>query len=281
MPLTDRSKGGFSLGDYVEVKDRIRLFYEAFPTGSICTEAAWVSVDDDVPRVWVRAVAYRSPDDSHPGVGHSWMQLPGTTSYTKGSELENTETSAWGRAIAATGIGLSKSIASADEVRSKDGQDLGRPELERRAEGLVGTVSAGKPPVDLQLRQTPEGPAFGFKLAAGNRKGYQALAIGPLADSLAIAHAAEEMTGATVTVWGHIEMIPWDKDGKPMPPFARIRVERVQTPGWTLPDPDRDTNTTGGHEHWGDDTPPVDTVTVPMGLVDDDLSDLPEEWARP
>ena len=254
MPLVDRSKGGFSLGDYVEVKDRIRLFYEAFPTGSIVTEAAWVSVDDDVPRVWVRAVAYRAPDDSHPGVGHSWMQLPGTTSYTKGSELENTETSAWGRAIAATGIGLSKSIASADEVRSKDGQDLGRPELERRAEGLVGTVAAGKTPVDLQLRQTPEGPAFGFKLTAG-KKGYQALAIGPLADSLAIAHAAEEMTGATVTVWGHIEMIPWDKDGKPMPPFARIRVERVQTPGWTLPT--------------------LEPETVPMGLVpEDDLSDL-------
>jgi len=255
MPLVDRSKGGFSLGDYVEVKDRIRLFYDAFPTGSICTEAAWVSVDDDVPRVWVRAVAYRSPDDSHPGVGHSWMQLPGTTSYTKGSELENTETSAWGRAIAATGIGLSKSIASADEVRSKEGQtNERRPELERRADGLVGTITKGATPVDLQYRSEIEpGPAFGFKLKAG-KTGYQAIAIGPLATALGIAQAAEDMEGVTATVWGSIEMVPWEKAGKDMPPFARIRVERVQTPGWTLPT--------------------LEPETVPMGLVDDDLSDL-------
>jgi len=257
MPLVDKSKGGFSLGDYVEVKDRLRLFYEAFPTGSIVTEMAWVSVDDDVPRVWVKALAYRTPDDPHPGVGHSWMVLPGTTTYTRGSELENTETSAWGRAIASVGLGLSKSIASADEVRGKadDGPvDLGRPELERRADGLTGTIAVGKPPVDLQLRQSTDGPAFGFKLMAG-KKGYQALAVGPLADALSIAQAVEDMAGVTATVWGRIEMVPWDKDGKAMPPFARIAVERVQTPGWTLPTDEPE--------------------TVPMGLVpDDDLSGL-------
>ncbi len=232
-----RSKGGFNLGDYVEVRDRIRLFYEAFPSGSIVTEQAWVSVDDDVPRVWVKALAYRAPDDPHPGVGHSWMELPGKTTYTRGSELENTETSAWGRAIGSCGIGIDKSIASANEVRghADDGPvDLGRPELTRDANGLVGKVEAGKPPVDLQLRETPDGHAFGFKLTAG-RKGYQALATGPLAESLAIAQAVEDMTGITATVWGRIEMIPWTKDGKDMPPFARIAVERVQTPGWTLP----------------------------------------------
>lgn len=109
-----------------------------------------------------------------------------------------------------------------------------RPELERRAEGLIGTVTVGKPPVDLQLRQTPDGGAFGFKLMAG-RKGYQALAIGPLADALAVAQAVEDMTGVTVTVWGHIEMVPWDKDGKVMPPYARIAIERLQTPEWILP----------------------------------------------
>jgi hypothetical protein len=107
-----------------------------------------------------------------------------------------------------------------------------RPEMERRAEGLVGTVTAGKPPVDLEVRQTPDGPAWGFKLMAG-RKGYQALAIGPLADALSkVAHGIE---GQTATVWGHIEMVPWDKDGKPMPPFARIAIERMSTADWILP----------------------------------------------
>ena len=35
-----RSKGGFNLGDYVEVKDRIRMFYERFPDGRLVTDRA-------------------------------------------------------------------------------------------------------------------------------------------------------------------------------------------------------------------------------------------------
>jgi hypothetical protein len=292
-PLVDqpRSKGGFSLGDYVEVKDRIRLFYEAYPTGAICTEAAWVSVDDDVPRIWVRAAAYRSPDDSHPGIGHSWMVLPGTTSYTKGSELENTETSAWGRAIGATGIALDKSVASADEVRNKEGQTdraaakqqwdgahvgpvaaglpyVGkpdRPELERRADGLIGTVVKGATPADLELRYDPDGVAFwGFKLKAG-KTAYQAFATGPLAEQLrdAAILTSEAFEGQNVTVWGKVEMVPWFKGDKAMPPYARIVVERLATSEWAMPPlPDTLTvpmfdevgpdNTAAGHEHWAD-----------------------------
>ena len=106
-----------------------------------------------------------------------------------------------------------------------------RPELERLAENLVGTVTAGQPPVDLQLRQTPDGPAFGWKLKAGN-KGYQALARGDLADALWM---MGDLTGQQVRVWGRIEMVPWDKDGKAMPPYARIAMTRVQTDDWTLP----------------------------------------------
>ena len=108
-----------------------------------------------------------------------------------------------------------------------------RPELERFAENLVGTVDEGKPPVDLQLRQTPEGSAFGWKLKAGN-KGYQALAVGPLADALAM---VGDLRGQQVRVWGRIEMVPWEKAGKPMPPFARIAMSRIQTDEWTLPAP--------------------------------------------
>jgi hypothetical protein len=69
--------------------------------------------------VVVKAYAYRTPDDPRPGIGHSSLTIPGATPYTRGSELENAETSAWGRALAALGFEVKKAIASADEVRSK------------------------------------------------------------------------------------------------------------------------------------------------------------------
>ena len=106
-----------------------------------------------------------------------------------------------------------------------------RPELERLAENLVGSVEEGKPPVDMQLRQTPDGPIWGFKLKAGN-KGYQALATGELADALS---SLPDLTGQTVRVWGRVEMVPWEKGGKPMPPYARIAMTRIQTDDYTLP----------------------------------------------
>jgi hypothetical protein len=130
-----------------------------------------------------------------------------------------------------------------------------RPELERRADGLVGTVAKGKPPVDLEVRQTPEGLAWGFKLMSG-RKGYQALAIGSLADVLsqaavmsddAAGSGSPSIEGQLVTVWGRIEMVPWQrKDAKTdamveMPPFARIAIERMSTADWEFPQREPDT----------------------------------------
>jgi hypothetical protein len=103
--------------DYIEVSERIRLFVEQYPTGSL--QADWGMVDRDNEQ-WlaVKAYAYRTPDDQRPGIGHAWEPIPGRTPFTKGSELMNGETSAWGRALAAIGIAVNKGIASANEIRS-------------------------------------------------------------------------------------------------------------------------------------------------------------------
>ncbi len=68
---------------------------------------------------WVigRAYAYRTPDDQRPGIGTAWEIVPGTTPFTRGSEIQNLETSAWGRAIGALGIGIDASIATLDEIQ--------------------------------------------------------------------------------------------------------------------------------------------------------------------
>src|SRR5690606_32268753 len=103
------------LKDYVQVNERIDAFYAKYPEGSIQSEI----VELTESRVTVKAWAYRTPDDRCPGVGHSFMNIPGSTSFTRGSELETTETSAWGRALAALGFEVKRGIASAQEVENK------------------------------------------------------------------------------------------------------------------------------------------------------------------
>ena len=100
---------------YVEVKDRIEAFYAKYPEGSIQSEI--VMLTDN--KVVVKAYAYRFLEDVRPGIGHSQLGIPGKTNYTRESELENAETSAWGRAIAALGFEVKRAVASAEEVRNK------------------------------------------------------------------------------------------------------------------------------------------------------------------
>lgn len=228
-----RSKGGFNLGDYVEVKDRIKLFLAAYPDGRLVTDRVELWQDDGVPRIVVKALAYRSADDTLPGVGWSWMTLPGQTTYTRGSELENTETSAWGRAIGSLGIGIEKSIASRNEIDAKAGAQPGDPIGEPSDGGsLIGEVVEGKPPCDLQLRQTPDGPIAGFKLKQG-RAGLQVLAHGNLAAALQPFLAG--LVDQRVSCWGSIELVPWERDGKRMPPYKRLNLSRIRTPDFDLP----------------------------------------------
>ena len=103
--------------DYIEVSERIRMFKEEYPNGSLDSEWHYVERDGEQWLV-VKASAYRSDSDNRPGVGHAWEPIPGRTPYTRGSELMVGETSAWGRALAAIGIAVHKGVASAQEIRS-------------------------------------------------------------------------------------------------------------------------------------------------------------------
>ena len=189
---------GFNIDDYVTVAERVASFYERYPEGSIQAEL----IELNETRVVMRAYAYRKPDDERPGIAHSMLGIPGSTPYTRGSELENAETSAVGRAIAMLGFHVKKSLASGDEIRSKGG-DTVRADVERHDDGsLVGTVQVGdRQSSDFLLRQTPEGSALGFRLR-GDKGGILVRAIGPLADQL-LAHK-DAVVGARVTVWGRV-----------------------------------------------------------------------------
>lgn len=105
----------YDLKDYIDVKQRIKLFFERYPDGSIQFEYKG-TLDSNPDMIWGIARAYRTPTDERPGVGTACELAIGKTSFTRGSELMNLETSAWGRSLAALNIGLEHGIASRQEV---------------------------------------------------------------------------------------------------------------------------------------------------------------------
>jgi hypothetical protein len=104
------------LENYVDVPHRIKLFYEKYPQGSLQLESIRFESIGDQVIVIGKAYAYRTPDDPKPGVGTAQEYFPGKTGFTRGSEIQNLETSCWGRAIGSLGIGIEKSIATKEEV---------------------------------------------------------------------------------------------------------------------------------------------------------------------
>lgn len=226
------------LSGYIDVKTRIGQFYERFPDGRLVTDRVEVWQDDDTPRIVVKALAYRTPDDPLPGVGWSWMVLPGTSNFTRGSEIENTETSAWGRAIGALNVGIGNSIATTDEIQGKtdDGQNAAKAKsVEEKEGGLIGVASLGKSgtPVDGQRRLSgaDEIPSVGFVIGEGNDK-VQVVATGPLADALE--PLIPSFMGQRVQVYGPVtqeKMRVGNFDKR----FLRVALIQIKTDDWKLP----------------------------------------------
>ncbi|MCZ9634691.1 hypothetical protein [Rhodococcus sp. BH5] len=141
--------------DYIEVPERIAEFRTKYPEGSLQPwnrDKPYDIVDiGGVPHIVVVAAAYRSADDPLPGVGMAQEVFPGKTPYTKGSELMNAETSAWGRAIvAALAADTKRGIASAEEVRNRQAErDVpADPVAVKRAE-VLEALNAKRPAREL------------------------------------------------------------------------------------------------------------------------------------
>jgi hypothetical protein len=127
---------GKSLDDYVDVAERIAIFRQQYPEGSlqpadiaqpyrIETIKGFDKNGNEIAQTFIvyAAAAYRTPLDERPGIGLAYEIFPGRTPYTRGSELMNAETSAWGRAIIAVGAADSRAgIASQQEVRNRQAE---------------------------------------------------------------------------------------------------------------------------------------------------------------
>lgn len=132
---------------YKQVPERIADFKAKHPEGSLQSEYAIEAIGGR-EFVVVKAYAYRSPDDPRPGIGLAWEQFPGTTAFTRNSELMNAETSSWGRAIVAVLASESKAIASAEDVRNRQAEEPPR----RNAPGLAHPPLGKGEPADTGSR---------------------------------------------------------------------------------------------------------------------------------
>jgi hypothetical protein len=107
----------FNMNDYIDVKQRIALFYAKYPEGSLQFMFKGI-LDHDPEMIWGIAYAYRFPGDTKPAIGHAQELAKGKTNFTRGSEMQNLETSAIGRCIGMLGLGIDGSLASRDEVQA-------------------------------------------------------------------------------------------------------------------------------------------------------------------
>lgn len=129
IKMTDIGRGK----EYAEVPQRVTAFRKLYPNGSLTSEL--VMYQDGV--FVVKATACDG-NGSVLGTGLAY-EKEGSTFINRTSALENCETSAWGRCLAACGIigggdETVGSIASAEEVMNAQKQQMKMSEDEKKKE---------------------------------------------------------------------------------------------------------------------------------------------------
>jgi len=107
-----KSGSDFDLARYTPVAERITQFYGAFPAGRIVTEL----VSRTAGEVVFRASVYRHAGDAGPAATGWAAEREGDGDVNEVACLENTETSAIGRALANLGFTASRLRPSAEEM---------------------------------------------------------------------------------------------------------------------------------------------------------------------
>jgi hypothetical protein len=117
-----KSASDFDPESYAPVAARVELFYERYPTGRILTEL----IQHTEQEIVFRAAVYRAAEDPEPAATGWAAERIGDGEINAVACLENTETSAIGRALANLGFLASRLRPSAEEVTKAA---RGRPRL--------------------------------------------------------------------------------------------------------------------------------------------------------
>jgi hypothetical protein len=145
-----KSDVGFDPALYAPVAERLRLFWAAFPNGRITTRLVSRTEHDVV----FEARVYRASDDTEPAATGWAAEREGDGDVNTVACLENTETSAVGRALANLGFTAARERPSVEEMR-KAARVRARREGRSPAEDArrVGHPFAPRLAHDLELRQ--------------------------------------------------------------------------------------------------------------------------------
>ena len=114
--------------DYAKVPERIKLFREDCPNGSIRTS---FNLDNDTLVFTATIIKDKSDPSSADATGHSMAKMT-----TKQKEFEKQETIAVGRALALLGYLASGEIASSEEM-----EEFNSYKKEQRAEAVANTIA--------------------------------------------------------------------------------------------------------------------------------------------
>lgn len=156
----------FNPADYATVADRIDLFYQRYPTGRILTRLAARSERE----VTFEARAYRFADDTRPSAIGWASEREGDGEVNTVACLENTETSAIGRALANLGLAASPNRPSREEMqkaarmRTRFVRAEPPPAQPRRDAPRSGVAPLPQKAIS-QVRETPEDSAFDARQA--------------------------------------------------------------------------------------------------------------------
>src|SRR5919199_6087824 len=129
------AKGDLDLdgGEYAPVAERITLFYARYPTGRIITKL----VSRSEREVVFQALVYRAAHDARPAATGWAAEREGDGDVNTVACVENTETSAIGRALANLGFTASRQRPS-------------REEMEKAARGRAG-MAAGQSAPEMRM----------------------------------------------------------------------------------------------------------------------------------
>ena len=156
MPKYEVVSGG---GEYAPVADRITLFYARYPTGRILTRL----VSRTEHEITVQAYVYRSVEEIRPSATGLASERIGDGDVNTVACLENTETSAIGRALANLGLTASHNRPSREEM------DKANRERVRRVAEPIGRRPAGGAIKRPSLTSSPQAAASAALQRRANR----------------------------------------------------------------------------------------------------------------